>query len=49
MNKLILTLCILISTSALADCFIAMENKQILVQEGECKKVMLLNLLLKLL
>jgi len=38
MNKLILTLCILISSSVFADCFIAMENKQILAQEGECEK-----------
>jgi beta-lactamase class D OXA-29 len=38
MKKLILLL-ILISSVAQADCFIAKEKDNILVQEGECKKV----------
>jgi beta-lactamase class D len=37
MNKLI-SLLILISTSALADCFIAKEGNHIILQEGDCIK-----------
>ena len=37
MNKLILLL-ILISSSAFADCFIALENDRVILQEGDCIK-----------